>query len=167
MSDQQTQKAKRKLLKLYKNYKEDKDADELGILAAPDQNDLFTWNCIIQGPKDTIWDEGYFHIVIKFTKDYPKEPPTAEFQPSIFHPNVYKDGRLCLDILTKKHWSKEYSMAHILISIRSLLNDPNPESPANHEANEAYLRYMKDKTDTEYPERVRKDVEESWNNLKD
>lgn len=48
----------------------------------------------------------------------------------MFHPNIYNDGRICLDILTTQ-WSPSYDIMAILISIRSLLNTPNPNAPAN------------------------------------
>lgn len=46
---------------------------------------------------------------------------------------MYNDGRICLDIL-KSQWSPIYDITNILISIQSLLGDPNPNSPANEEA---------------------------------
>jgi len=50
---------------------------------------------------------------------------------------VYNDGRICIDIL-KSQWSPIYDITNILISIQSLLGDPNPNSPANEEAASLY-----------------------------
>jgi ubiquitin-conjugating enzyme E2 A len=55
----------------------------------------------------------------------------------MFHPNVYTDGTLCLDIIQDK-WSPIYTVNTILTSIQSLLTDPNPASPANPEAAQLY-----------------------------
>ena len=57
------------------------------------------WEAIIFGPQDTIWEGGVFRLLIEFTAQYPKEPPQVRFLTQIFHPNIYKDGKICLDIL--------------------------------------------------------------------
>lgn len=74
----------------------------------------------------------------------------------MFHPNIYKDGKICLDILQNK-WSPGFNIAAVLTSIQSLLPDPNPDSPANPEASNMFT------DDSEgYAKRVRACVEESW-----
>lgn len=156
---------KKKLLKLYHDFKDEKDIT--GLAAAPDEKDIFKWNCMITGPANTIWQDGYFTLELKFDDDYPSSPPTAKFVPSIYHPNVYKDGRLCLDILTPKEWDRNSKMSSILLSIQSLLNDPNPLSPANHEATDAFVAYQKDESNDEYKKKVRECVEKSWESFQD
>lgn len=74
----------------------------------------------------------------------------------MFHPNVYANGELCLDILQNR-WSPTYDVAAILTSVQSLLHDPNPNSPANAEAASLYRENMK-----EYVRRVKATVEQSW-----
>jgi ubiquitin-conjugating enzyme E2 A len=74
----------------------------------------------------------------------------------MFHPNIYNDGKICLDIL-QNQWSPIYDIAAILTSIQSLLSDPNPASPANAEASQMYERDRR-----EYNRRVREVVENSW-----
>jgi ubiquitin-conjugating enzyme E2 A len=80
----------------------------------------------------------------------------VKFVSRLFHPNVYADGKICLDIL-QNQWSPIYDIAAILTSIQSLLSDPNPASPANAEASQLYERDRR-----EYNRRVREIVEESW-----
>lgn len=77
-----------------------------------------------------------FQLRLQFTKDYPQSPPTVQFVTRMFHPNIYKDGTLCLDIIQSK-WSPIYTVATILTSIQSLLQDPNPVSrfPSSLELN--------------------------------
>ena len=152
-------KAKKKLLELYKKFQEDKDVSN--VQAAPDEKDILKWHCVIVGPEGTIWENGIFKLDLQFNEDYPKAPPSAKFNPPIYHPNVYKDGRLCLDILTPKEWSPSNTMLSILLSIQSLLNDPNPDSPANHDATRQYKDYIEKKND-DYVKEVRKCVEHSW-----
>jgi ubiquitin-conjugating enzyme E2 C len=59
--------------------------------------------------------------------------PTVTFITKCFHPNVDLNGALCLDILKEK-WSALYDVRTILISIQSLLGEPNNESPLNSQA---------------------------------
>lgn len=77
----------------------------------------------------------------------------------MFHPNVYSNGAICLDILQNK-WSPIYDVAGLLASIQSLLGDPNPASPANAEAAKLFVENKR-----EYEERVRQCVEKSWEEL--
>ncbi|KAI5420268.1 Ubiquitin-conjugating enzyme E2 2, partial [Lathyrus oleraceus] len=96
-------------------------------------NNIMLWNAVIFGPDDTPWDGGTFKLTLQFTEDYPNKPPTVRFVSRMFHPNIYADGSICLDIL-QNQWSPIYDVAAILTSIQSLLCDPNPNSPANSEA---------------------------------
>jgi ubiquitin-conjugating enzyme E2 A len=105
---------------------------------------------------DTPFEDGTFKLLLTFDESYPNKPPTVKFLSRMFHPNVYANGELCLDILQNR-WSPTYDVAAILTSIQSLLHDPNPNSPANAEAAQLYRENMK-----EYVRRVKVTVEESW-----
>ena len=74
---------------------------------------------------DTPFEDGTFKLVLSFDESYPNKPPTVKFLSHMFHPNVYANGELCLDILQNR-WSPTYDVAAILTSIQSLLHDPNP-----------------------------------------
>lgn len=80
----------------------------------------------------------------------------------MFHPNIYKDGRICLDsnfliiIVLQNQWSPVYDVWAILTSVRSLLSDPNPLSPANSVAAQMY-----NENRSEYERRVREIVDKS------
>jgi len=90
---------------------------------------------------------------MQFEEQYPNKPPGVKFVSTMFHPNVYGTGELCLDILQNR-WSPTYDVAAILTSIQSLLNDPNTSSPANVEASNLYKDNRR-----EYTKRVRETVE--------
>lgn len=105
-----------------------------GIDASPSGDNLFVWNAIICGPEDSIYEAGAFPLQILFPDDYPLRPPQVRFMTKLFHPNVWWDnGLVCVDIL-KDGWVPSYDVLAILHSIRLLLIDPNPLSPANLEA---------------------------------
>lgn len=74
---------------------------------------------------ETPFEDGTFRLVLTFDESYPNKPPTVKFLSKMFHPNVYANGELCLDILQNR-WSPTYDVAAILTSIQSLLHDPNP-----------------------------------------
>lgn len=70
--------------------------------------------------------------------------------------SVYADGGICLDILQNR-WSPTYDVAAILTSIQSLLDEPNPNSPANSLAAQLYQENKR-----EYEKKVIAIVEQSW-----
>lgn len=98
--------------------------------AFPDGDNLFTWLGTITGGLGTVYEGLKFKLAIKFPADYPYSPPTIKFTTPCFHPNVDTYGNICLDILKEK-WSATFSVATILQSLRSLLGDPNNDSPLN------------------------------------
>jgi len=117
---------------------------------------LSTRNAVIIGPSDTPFEDGTFRLVMHFEEQYPNKPPGVKFISTMFHPNVYATGELCLDILQNR-WSPTYDVAAILTSVQSLLNDPNTSSPANVEASNLFRDNRR-----EYVKRVRETVEKSW-----
>jgi len=108
-----------------------------GVNGAPCDNDIMKWHAVIFGPEDTAWEDGTFKLTLDFTEEYPNKAPTVKFLTKMFHPNIYADGSICLDIL-QNQWSPIYDISAILTSIQSLLCDPNPNSPANSEAARLY-----------------------------
>lgn len=109
-----------------------------GCSASPlSEENLFVWGATIFGPPETPWEGGVYALRLTFTEAYPEKPPRVRFTCEMFHPNVYTDGTLCLDIIQDK-WSPIYTVNTILTSIQSLLTDPNPASPANPEAAQLY-----------------------------
>eukprot|EP01060_Flectonema_neradi_P003433 TRINITY_DN121_c5_g1_i1.p2 TRINITY_DN121_c5_g1~~TRINITY_DN121_c5_g1_i1.p2 ORF type:complete len:194 (+),score=57.94 TRINITY_DN121_c5_g1_i1:36-584(+) len=153
MSSSAVPPARRRLIKDYKKMKKDPPS---GISAVPTDKGLMNWNAIIFGPDGTSWEGGSFKLKMEFGSEYPNKPPKVTFLTKMFHPNIYNDGSICLDIL-QSQWSPIYDVWAILTAIQSLLTDPNPNSPANGEAARLYRDSRK-----EYDTRVRAVVEQSW-----
>lgn len=98
------------------------------------------------GPADTLYEGGFFKAHLDFPQDYPLKPPTMTFITEMWHPNIYKDGKVCISILhapgndefgyeqSFERWSPVHTVETILISVMSMLSDPNDQSPANIEA---------------------------------
>ncbi|CAO3660487.1 unnamed protein product [Rhizopus microsporus] len=138
---------RRRLMRDFKGIQSDPPA---GVSGAPCPDNIMMWNAVI------LAQDGTFKLVLQFDETYPNKPPQVKFVSKMFHPNVYANGELCLDILQNR-WSPTYDVAAILTSIQSLFNDPNPNSPANAEAANLYRENRK-----EYVRRVRETVEQSW-----
>lgn len=145
--------ARRRLMRDFKKLQLDPPE---GLTAAPEENNLFKWNAVIFGPEGTPWEEGTFKLTLHFTEEYPHRPPKVKFVSKMFHPNVYTDGSICLDIL-QNQWSPIYDIPSILTSIQSLLCDPNPNSPANSEAARLF-----EENKREYNRKVAEIVQQSW-----
>jgi len=100
----------------------------------------------IQGPESTPFEGGVFRVKLVLGDDYPTSPPKGVFLTKIFHPNVSKIGEICVNTL-KKDWQADLGVKHVLIVIRCLLCQPNPDSALNEDAgkllNENYEEYCK------------------------
>lgn len=98
------------------------------ITAAPVGDDLYKWNGTVIGPVGTPYEGGVFKLEVHFPPDYPFKSPKCKFLTKIMHPNINEAGLICLDIL-KDQWSPALTISKVLLSICSLLADPNPNDP--------------------------------------
>ncbi|KAF7255243.1 hypothetical protein EG68_08082 [Paragonimus skrjabini miyazakii] len=118
-----------------------------GIVAGPvDEKNFFEWEALIAGPEGTPFEGGVFAARLSFPTDYPLSPPKMQFVSELFHPNIYPDGRVCISILhapgddpmgyesSVERWSPVQSVEKILLSVVSMLAEPNDESAANVDA---------------------------------
>ncbi len=107
--------------------------------AGPRGDDLFNWSATIIGPENSPFQGGIFNLSIYFPTDYPFKPPKVFFDTRIYHPNINKNGGICLDIL-KESWSPALTISKLLLSICSLLTDPNPDDPLEIEIANEYKK---------------------------
>ncbi|KAL2125204.1 hypothetical protein VTJ04DRAFT_1569 [Mycothermus thermophilus] len=109
-----------------------------GVSAFPSADgNLLSWRATIEGPADTPYAGLTFKLSFEFPSNYPYAPPTVLFRTPIYHPNVDFSGRICLDILKDK-WTAAYNTQTVLLSLQSLLGEPNNSSPLNGEAAELW-----------------------------
>jgi ubiquitin-conjugating enzyme E2 D/E len=104
-----------------------------------DENNLKLWKGTIFGAEDTPYYGGIFEVTILFSDEYPYKPPRIKFITPIYHCNINSKGEICLDIL-KNEWSPSYTIGKLLLSICSLLSEPNTNDPLVPEIAELYLK---------------------------
>jgi ubiquitin-conjugating enzyme E2 D/E len=93
------------------------------------ESDIYAEHTIVlRGPKDTPFDNGYFKLSITMPVDYPFKPPKMKFLTRMYHPNITSDGTICIDIL-KDQWSSALRLNTVILSLSSLLANPNPNDP--------------------------------------
>eukprot|EP00826_Nyctotherus_ovalis_P009899 TRINITY_DN12627_c0_g1_i1.p2 TRINITY_DN12627_c0_g1~~TRINITY_DN12627_c0_g1_i1.p2 ORF type:complete len:137 (-),score=45.57 TRINITY_DN12627_c0_g1_i1:93-458(-) len=111
-------------------------------------------NAEYMGPPDSPFEGGKFKLHLTFPADYPFKPPKVTFLTRVYHPNISDTGNLCLDIL-KSQWSPALTIGKILLSIISLLTDPNPDDPLSSAVARVY-KYDKKKYNKEAREWTKK-----------
>jgi len=128
----------RRIQKELKEISEEKSDHQNKIYSvSPTDGNLFIWSGYIFGPLESPYEGGAFKIVIEFPSNYPFKPPKIYFKTKIYHPNISESGIICLDIL-KNMWSPALSIPKVLLSISSLLTDPNPNDPLAPEVAHVY-----------------------------
>eukprot|EP00612_Vaucheria_litorea_P001904 CAMPEP_0171455412 /NCGR_PEP_ID=MMETSP0945-20130129/2317_1 /TAXON_ID=109269 /ORGANISM="Vaucheria litorea, Strain CCMP2940" /LENGTH=167 /DNA_ID=CAMNT_0011980647 /DNA_START=141 /DNA_END=644 /DNA_ORIENTATION=- len=163
MADYATELLRRQLNELVKNPPE---GVSVGLV---NDNNIFLWEMLIVGPPDTLFEEGLFKATLEFPRDFPNNPPTMTFVSEMWHPNVYEDGRVCISILhppgedkyndqetAEERWRPILGVESIIMSVISMLSDPNDESPANIDA---AVQWRKEKE--AFKKRVRQCVRKS------
>uniref|UniRef100_A0AAQ5Z855 UBC core domain-containing protein n=1 Tax=Amphiprion ocellaris TaxID=80972 RepID=A0AAQ5Z855_AMPOC len=108
-----------------------------GIKAEPDEGNARYFHVVIAGPQDSPFEGGTFKLELFLPEEYPMAAPKVRFMTKIYHPNVDKLGRICLDILKDK-WSPALQIRTVLLSIQALLSAPNPDDPLANDVAEKW-----------------------------
>ncbi|KAF2873188.1 ubiquitin-conjugating enzyme E2 N [Massariosphaeria phaeospora] len=109
-----------------------------GISAAPHEDNLRYFDVTIHGPSQSPYEAGgIFQLELFLPDDYPMTPPKVRFLTKIYHPNIDRLGRICLDVL-KSNWSPALQIRTILLSIQALLGAPNPDDPLANDVAQAW-----------------------------
>jgi len=160
-----------KVLALELKRLEDEPVEGFTISLVNDSN-LYEWKCIIFGPPDTMYAGAYFKALMRFPYDYPYSPPNFRFLNKMYHPNIYDNGEVCISILhppvddpqsgelPSERWNPTQTVRTVLLSVISLLMEPNTSSPANVDAGVMYRKF-KEGENKEYENIVKQQVEQS------
>lgn len=103
-----------------------------GISATPDESNARFFHVLVSGPSESPYEGGLFKLELFLPEEYPMAPPKVRFVTKIYHPNIDKLGRICLDILKEK-WSPALQIRTVLLSIQALLSAPNPDDPLDNQ----------------------------------
>lgn len=124
------------------------------ISAGPKDDNLYTWVATIEGPESSPYENGLFFLDINLSKEYPFKPPKVKFKTKIYHCNIAANGEICLDVL-KSQWSPALTIQKVLLSICSLLTDPNPADPLVADIATEYEKHRErhDRTAKEWTEK--------------
>mmetsp|Transcript_10952 Transcript_10952/g.13716 ORF Transcript_10952/g.13716 Transcript_10952/m.13716 type:complete len:318 (-) Transcript_10952:248-1201(-) len=115
------------------------------------EDNIHEWIVFIIGPPSTFYEGGIYKALLRFPPTYPMDPPSLQFTCKFYHPNVYRDGKVCISTLqvpppvtpedpdygsvnTATHWRPVIGVEAALLSVVSLLSDPNHDDPANPSA---------------------------------
>jgi len=99
-----------------------------GVSAVPDPDNYRYFHITVLGPEGTPYQSGTYQLELFLPEGYPMEPPKVRFLTKIYHPNIDKLGRICLDVLKDK-WSPALQIRTVLLSIQALLSAPEPSDP--------------------------------------
>ncbi|KAJ8082487.1 hypothetical protein PM082_008342 [Marasmius tenuissimus] len=103
--------------------------EDLGAMTLePSEDNLFLWKGTIPGPEGSVYEGGVFNMEVILASDYPFTAPRVSFKTRIYHMNISDRGDICIDIL-KHNWSPALSLFKVMLSLSSLLTDPNPKDP--------------------------------------
>ncbi|KAG8911267.1 hypothetical protein FRC01_005809 [Tulasnella sp. 417] len=118
----------------------DLEKEDMGeITLKPAESNVFNWTATLPGPEGSVYEGGVFKLSIVLPPDYPFSSPRVTFETRIYHMNIAPNGSICIDVL-KSQWSPALSLFKVMLSISSLLTDPNPHDPLVPAIAQEYLR---------------------------
>ena len=128
-----------------------------GIYYEHDESNILRGYALIIGSKDTPYEYGNFLFIFDFPEDYPHSPPTVKFSTNDgivrFHPNLYRNGKVCLSILNTwkgEQWTGCQTIRSVLLTVASILENNalinEPGISINHKDVKIYDMIIKYKT---------------------
>jgi len=118
-----------------------------------DLEDIFHWTVFILAPDHSPYEKGVFRALIRFPDTYPMDPPSVQFLSEVVHPNIYRDGKVCMSTLQNPapahleansdpltNWRPVLGIEQVIVSLVSMLADPNCDDPANRDCAELFMK---------------------------
>lgn len=126
---------------------------EQGIYYIHDETDMYHGTAMIIGPEDTPYADGFYLFSLRFSTEYPFQPPKVTYCTNDghtrFNPNLYRCGKVCISILNTwkgEQWTSCQNIRSVLLTIVSLLNNnPLTNEPGfgpNHRSCKPYRRII-------------------------
>ena len=116
---------------------------------------MFKWNALMRAPKKSPYNGYMFKFEIDFPKDYPNSPPDVYCKTNIYHMNINKSGKVCVQSITEDDkWQIRHDISTVLLSIFIIFDKPNPSSPYQSEIAKLYLNNIE-----EYKKNVKENCE--------
>lgn len=114
-----------------------------GIQLWTKSDSIYELEAEIMGPENSPYEGGRFLVSIQLPTRYPLEPPQVRFITPVYHPNIDSSGRICFDALNlppKGAWRPCLNIGTLLVSIRLLLVEANPEDALMADIAEEYRK---------------------------
>ena len=128
--------------------KELKDwTNDNGIFAAPKEDDIFHWEGIIVGPKNSLYEHGLYHFTVTLPPDYPFKPPKVRIVTPVWHMNICSGGcHICtMDEINDRCWSPRFKLRDVLCTIRNTFLEPFPSDRTFYTNLQCLYRHKRDK----------------------
>jgi len=97
----------------------------------PDPNNVMGFQLYIT-PTDGLYRSAEFKFTIAVPQTYPYDPPKAQCDTMIYHPNIDWEGHVCLNIL-RADWMPVLNLGAVIFGLVTLFLQPNPDDPLNKE----------------------------------
>jgi ubiquitin-conjugating enzyme E2 D/E len=105
----------------------------------PDNGNLQKWVGTIRGPEGTPYEGGIFRVEFTIPAEYPHKPPQLIINTPIYHMNVDKQGKACIDLLRDEVWAASTKLSAVFEEVLAMLANPNPGHAENTEMAQEYM----------------------------
>lgn len=124
---------------------------EQGIYYTHDSDNFLKGYAMVIGPDDSLYRYGAYFFKFKFPTNYPFSPPKLTYLTNDghtrFHPNLYRNGKVCISILNTwrgEQWTSCQSIRSVLLMLITLLdNKPLLNEPGIKESHRSFIPYNK------------------------
>ena len=127
------------------------DLHDQGIYYHHDEENMTKGYALIFGPENTPYQHGNYLFTFEFPISYPYNPPKLTFENRYnnirFHPNLYRNGKVCISILNTwsgEKWSACQTIKSVLLTMCTILTEnPLLHEPGIRNSHEDHYKYNK------------------------